>query len=752
MADGEKPKGEYGAASEAGYADPGYQADKKPRYPLKVNGKLDEDRIRAAWNYISQADNAAKYSSDDLQKVKDRIIAAWKDVIDPEGPPSARELDGQMWLLGVSSEELTERAAFAQPRTVRESDRSVEVIAATSEPVLMPVRGGDFRWEILDMSPGAADLSRLNGGSAPLLDRHVQANGAVLGVVSDARIENGALLARVAFGQHAEALEIWNRVKAGTIRNVSIGYRILATQKVGTAKDGRPVVKVTKWEAYEVSIVPVAADSAAKTRGIMPHTEEPAMADENKIEAEKQERELAEKVAVETKRAAEDAVAKERARISEIRAICGVCKCDAEREAQYVKDNLTPDAVRKLLFDEWAGEQQSDGGVHTPVTAGADQIDKFRAGCEAWLYERCGVADDMERAGKVCRELRGVKVDGGEFRGLRSLDIAREYLELIGVSTRRLSSHQIAERAFTTRVGGQTTSDFAVLFENVIGKILLGAYALAPMTWQNFCARVPVSSLLHGSPRYRVGSLGVLESVNEAGEFRQVSLQDGVKFTITAGEKGKILGLTREVIIEDNLGYVTSIAQMLGRAAARTIENDVYALLLANSGLGPTQSDSQPFFHANRSNVNATGAAISVAALDADRVIMRRQMDPNAEDYLDLMPYVLLVAPELETSARLLNEAQYDPVDNKFQKMNTARGMFPGGVVSSPLLSGKRRYLFANPADVAAVAVAFLEGYPQGPVLSSQDGWRTDGVEWRVLQFAKAQMFDPKGAVTNAGE
>lgn len=68
------------------YADPGYQEDKKKRYPLD-----NEQHIRAAWNYIHKPKNRAFYSRDQLDKIEGRIIAAWKRVIDKDGPPAAQE-------------------------------------------------------------------------------------------------------------------------------------------------------------------------------------------------------------------------------------------------------------------------------------------------------------------------------------------------------------------------------------------------------------------------------------------------------------------------------------------------------------------------------------------------------------------------------------------------------------------------------------------------------------------------------------
>jgi phage head maturation protease len=60
--------------------------EKNKKYPIDT-----EAHIRAAWNYFNKAKNAAKYSPEDVKTIKARIIAAWKDKIDPAGPPSAPE-------------------------------------------------------------------------------------------------------------------------------------------------------------------------------------------------------------------------------------------------------------------------------------------------------------------------------------------------------------------------------------------------------------------------------------------------------------------------------------------------------------------------------------------------------------------------------------------------------------------------------------------------------------------------------------
>lgn len=55
------------------YADPGYQKDKKKRYPLDSKA-----HAKSAWSYINQADNARLYTSAQLKRIKQRIVKALK--------------------------------------------------------------------------------------------------------------------------------------------------------------------------------------------------------------------------------------------------------------------------------------------------------------------------------------------------------------------------------------------------------------------------------------------------------------------------------------------------------------------------------------------------------------------------------------------------------------------------------------------------------------------------------------------------
>jgi hypothetical protein len=304
---------------------------------------------------------------------------------------------------------------------------------------------------------------------------------------------------------------------------------------------------------------------------------------------------------------------------------------------------------------------------------------------------------------------------------------------------------------YTERAAGfAPSSDFSVLYENVMHKMLLGAYLLAETTWQRICKTESVPDF-RLSNRFRVGSFGTMDVVKENEEYKNKTMPDGLKTAISTQTYGNIIGLSRQSIINDDMGANADMAVRFGQGFKLTLEKAFYDMLALNAGMGPTMSDSNPFFHASRANINATGSALSVAGLDADRVVLKRQKDISNNQYLSLLPKVILVATELGNQARRLNTAPYDTdTAGKFQLPNLVLSLFKD-VVDSPWLSGTRRYIFADPGIAPAFVMAFLQGSGEAPFLEQQLGWRTDGIEWKARLDAQVQAFDPKGAVTNAG-
>ena len=397
---------------------------------------------------------------------------------------------------------------------------------------------------------------------------------------------------------------------------------------------------------------------------------------------------------------------------------------------------LTIETIQARLLAEMGkgAEPANPQNAFPKIETVSDEGDKRKDAVVASILARAGVAQDAAARAAL---------SSNPYRGDRLLDTARASLQRAGVSVSGMTPMEVVAAAFT-----QGTSDFPVLLENAMHKTLQAAYATAALTWNRFCATGSVSDF-RAHNRYRTGSFGSLDSVNELGEFVNKSIPDGEKASITAGTKGNIINLSRTAIINDDLGAFVGLSNMLGRAAARTVEADVYALLALNSGAGPTMGDGKALFHADHGNIT-TGAAITMAALDLDRVAMASQKDVSGNDYLDLRPAVLLVPIGLGGTARSINDAQYDPdTANKLQKPNIVNGLFRD-IVDTPRMTGTRRYLFADPSEAPVLEVAFLDGN-QNPYLELQNGFDVDGARYKVRLDYGVGAIDYRGAVTNAG-
>lgn len=650
------------------------------------------------------------------------------------------------------------RAAFV-PGTFDAEKRTVDVVFSTGARVL---RGfWDQYWEELSMEPKAVRMDRLNGGASVLNSHRSHDLMDVIGVVErgSAKVDGKEGRATIRFSTREDVQPIVRDVEAGIIQNISVGYAVHRFEMVEGGDEKIPVYRATDWEPFEISFVPIPADAGAQVRAgeqVERHPcvfvnraasahSEGTMSKENEgaagqpTAAEIEQRETA---------AREAGQRAERERQAEIRRAVAAARLDDEEFTRSLIDNgVTIDQARAQILDKLAtaGEQNAERAQHKAGTVETteDERDKFLRGASDWIMQKAGVAPQMERAGH--------KVQPGEFRGLTLTDLARMVLERAGVKTRGMDKMTIVGRALTLRTGNyQSTSDFAVLLENTMHKVLQAAYAITPDTWSRFCAVGSVSDF-RAHNRYMMGTFGSLDALKENGEFKRKAIPDGHKETITAATKGNIIGLTRQAIVNDDMDAFNRLAMMLGRAAKLSIEVDVYTTLGLNSGLGPTLSDGNPIFHArtNADNIS-TSAALSAAAIDLDRVKMASMKDLSGNEVLDLRPKVLLVPISLGGTAKSINDAQYDPdTANKLQKPNTVRGLFDD-IVDTARLTGNRRYLFADPNVAPVLEVAFLDGQRE-PVLESQDGWNIDGTEWKVRIDYAVGGVGYHGAVTNAG-
>lgn len=385
---------------------------------------------------------------------------------------------------------------------------------------------------------------------------------------------------------------------------------------------------------------------------------------------------------------------------------------------------ITAAQAQKTLLNH-LGQNSEPLAGEPRITVGATEGDKFVEAASSAVLMRTGVA----------------KHEGGnEFRGMTMMDMARASLDIAGVNHRGMDKREVVGAAMT-----HSTSDFPILLEDIMHKVLLTAYRRREFTWRRFCKTGNLSDFRpHG--RYRIGSFGNLDSKTENNEFKHKTLSDALKESIQLATKGNLITISREMIINDDMGALVELTQQMAYAAGRTIESAVYAYLATN----PTMSDGTALFHADHGNLAGSGAAVTSALITAGKNAMASQQDHDGNDYLDIIPSVFVGSVGNADEATRINEMRYDDEAQKRQeKPNTNRGLF-NDVVGSPRVAAPW-YMFADPMEAPVLEVGFLDGN-EDPYLEVKDNFTQDGATYKVRSDFAVGAVGWEGAYMNPGE
>ncbi|MGI9158206.1 MAG: HK97 family phage prohead protease, partial [Saprospiraceae bacterium] len=557
---------------------------------------------------------------------------------------------------------LNVRAMFT-PDTLTESERTVEVVFGSDAPVRINTWDGPML-ESLSFDRSAVNLERLNNG-APLLDNHNRYGSIadIVGVVERAWTDGKKGYAKVRFSKSEKGTRAMEEVKDGILRNISVGYRVNKYErKAGTNPGEMGSIRAVDWEPYEISLVPVPADRNAMVRGEGEQSEisvttiitNDRQMENNPIQPESPATPPPVVSSATPEQVRSEAIAAERARVTGIQHAVRAAKLPGDFAEKLIADGTQIDNARALIIDEWAKQaaQIETRSQQSQPTASVGRDNEAEGRIEAISDALFLRAEPMlaEKELKANPERRRA---AEKYKGMTLLDHCRESVERSGASTRGMDKMEIAKRSITS-----STSDFPVLLEGTNRRVLLAAYSSMGDTWRRFCNVGSVGDFREYK-RLRTGSFSNLEALQENGTYKTPAIPDGEFERITAGTKGNVINVTRKMIVNDDLSAFTRLASMLGRAAARTIESDVFALFALNSGNGPTMQDGNPLFHATHSNIAATNAKPTVDAFDAARVQLATQKDPSGNDFLDLRPALWLGPIGLGGQARVTNENQY---------------------------------------------------------------------------------------------
>ena len=665
------------------------------------------------------------------------------------------------------------RSAELAPNTADADSRTVEVVWSAGARVRRATFFGEPYDEELSLDPAHVRLDRLNAG-APFLKVHeLDTLDAVIGSVvpGSARIENGRGIALVRISERADVEPIWRDIQAGHIRAVSIGYqvhRFEVTKQVGAPELWRAV----DWTPFEISAVPIGADPAAGFRSHdaengtplipcvivrtnvadartdpspTPSTPIRASTPQRKEPVPMDETETIETVtaggAVETTRAPDnaanapdaEAIASrardtERERVATIYDLAGRLSLDRGFAEDLVKRGVAIDTARVAILDKVAAEADK--------VRVASQVSVPLGGCDERVTRRDAVANALLH--RYAPTLFPLTDPAREYRGMTLLELAREQLSSAGVNVRGLSRDEIATRAL------HSTSDFPEILSAVTNKTLRQAYEVYARTFMPFCRQV-LATDFKAMNRVQIGEAPQLLKVDEGGEFKRGTIAES-KESYRIETYGRVVAITRQVLINDDLDAFTRIPAMYGTAIA-TLESDVvWGIVTANANM----ADGVALFHATHKNLASPASALSVAAIGDGRTAMAKQTGLDKKTVLNVRPAYVLVPAALELTAEQIIAQNLVPAKTGDVVPQSIRTLTPIAEPRLDAASATAWYLAANPAQIDTIEYAYLEGQ-QGAYIETRNGFDVDGVEIKCRLDFGAKAIDWRGLYRNPG-
>jgi hypothetical protein len=702
---------------------------------------------------------------------------------DPSGSDAAPEHAATPDQTPTAVQSLVAQRAITAPATVDRAARTVEVVWSTGARARNFVPALGLITEELEMSPNAVRMEALRSGRAPVLDTHRRGGARdVLGRVTAARLERGRGYATLQFSTAADVEPVWQRIADGTLRAVSVGYRVHRYEPRPDAATGETVHRAVDWEPFEISVVPVPVDRDAAVRaqgeqGLPAPAIEPALPDEDPPMPETtpapqtatvepaaapsappaapsttppQEMPVttspapAAAAAPEPTRAAPadlDAVRAEAQRAERER-IAGIDAAVEAARALLPAERITP--VRaEAIAQGWTGDQARRALFDALVANGPRPSIPARPETGPGHDDPAQILDAMAEA-LAARAMPGYEPQGAgrhaEFMGWRPSDMIGELLRARGERSVPRNPTLLAERAF------HTSSDFPLLLAAAANKMLLAAYQPAQPTYRQIFLRRDFRDF-KPHRHLRIGDFPTLLPLAENGEIQVGTMSESQEIVLLQTFARRIR-VTRPMLVNDDLGAFTDFAAAIGRRVAEFENATAYQLVNSANGDGPTlTTGSAPVFAtgAARANRASTGTVLDTTTIGAGRTAIMKQRTLDGLPISMGQTMRLLVGPNLELAAR---QATVVVQANEIGKANVFAGFVQP--VIEPLIQANRWYLFSDPVAAPVYVYGYLNG-AEGPQVTTGPVQGADGVEVSVIFDFGVGAIDWRGAWFNPG-
>lgn len=298
------------------------------------------------------------------------------------------------------------------------------------------------------------------------------------------------------------------------------------------------------------------------------------------------------------------------------------------------------------------------------------------------------------------------------------------------------------------------TSDFANYMSDKVTKRLMWGYGEVTSAWRQYTTSYTVPDFKPIS-FVRLTEMQGLLGVGEGGEYKDSQISEIVGPSLTVDTFGRLFSLTRRAIINDDLNQLRDRPAAMGRAAARTVNRSVVAVVEANDNA----YDGTAVFSTTHNNLLTE--ALSEQALQDAITKLRLQSDPNGLR-IGLTPRWLLIPAQLEfTARRILNSGVIYQPGTGVGSANVVQGIVDY-IVDEYLTDPNDWYLLADPNEAPLVAVGLLNGKDTPDVFLRDQGMRNvlggsdpysmefDEIVWKIRHDWGVAVMDWRGGCKSA--
>lgn len=390
-----------------------------------------------------------------------------------------------------------------------------------------------------------------------------------------------------------------------------------------------------------------------------------------------------------------------------------------------------------------------------PAIHSEDGSGRSAASIEAALCLSAGLSEDQlgrwydEKAinAAISRDLRGASIHTLLYEVIRA---GGGHARPGRVDNDTILAAFTANNRLIQASSGFSTISLSGILSNVANKSMLAAYTAVNAVATQICATTDANDFKQFT-RYRMTATGMFQKVGPDGEIKHTTL-DEESYSNQVETYGRMIALTRQMMINDDLGAFLQIPRAIGRMSALALEEAVFVLLLSNPN---------NFFDAGNNNYfEGATSALDIDSLTTAEQMFLDRVDSNGKPIL-ILPAMLLVPTSLKVTAEQLfnqTEINQQPANNKAKPAGNPHAKKFRPVVSPYLglssLTGNSQtawYLLAAPSDVAAMEIAYLRGRRTPTIESGETDFNTLGMQWRGYFDFGVAMQDHRAAVKSKG-